>query len=155
MKTAGAIAKTRFGMATGRSDARFTHRVSRISIVWEDGRPAAMRATWLCGGTARDARLLHDLAAGLPLCRRCHLAEVDNGSVVYFAERGGLIKIGTSRQPLRRVAALKAALLAVSPGNHFDEWLTHDRFATDRVGGEWFRPSIALRSYIAALVVAA
>lgn len=68
---------------------------------------------------------------------------------VYFAERDGLIKIGCSDSPKVRVGALHARLLAVIPGRYPEERQIHNRFAADRVDGEWFRPSAELVAFIA------
>lgn len=67
---------------------------------------------------------------------------------VYFAERDGLIKIGYSSRPRERAVKLGATLLATVPGGFADELNMHARFKADRVEGEWFRPSEALRAFI-------
>ncbi len=77
---------------------------------------------------------------------------------VYFiqAESIGLIKIGwTASRPLIRLSMLAVGspvnltLLGVSPGNPDLERQTHGRFRADRERGEWFRPSEALKQFIA------
>lgn len=67
---------------------------------------------------------------------------------VYFAERGGLVKIGQSRTPERRAVTLGAHLIKVTPGDFATERGWHDRFAADRVEGEWFSPTDALMAAI-------
>jgi hypothetical protein len=71
-------------------------------------------------------------------------------SPVYFAERDGLIKIGCSADPTRRVAQLGGArLLAVIPEGDFQmEAKLHGVFALNRVEGEWFSDSPELRQVV-------
>lgn len=65
---------------------------------------------------------------------------------VYFAqgESGGPIKIGISRDPVRRVAALsngspeRLEILFVRPANEEIERRLHRMFAAGRLHGEWF-----------------
>ncbi len=68
---------------------------------------------------------------------------------VYFAERGGAIKIGFSATPAERARQLRANLLATTDGGYGDEAQMHRRFAADRLDGEWFRPSSDLSAVIA------
>lgn len=72
-------------------------------------------------------------------------------TVVYFAERDGLIKIGMSGVVEKRMAALHCSLLATYPGGRDLERRMHERFAADAVGGEWFKPSPELRNLIRGL----
>lgn len=79
-------------------------------------------------------------------------------SVVYFVERDGLIKIGTTTNLRTRLRNLgqggckmpegmtvgPVTLLASTPGDRLDESRYHERFRKQRVGGEWFRPNKAL-----------
>jgi hypothetical protein len=74
---------------------------------------------------------------------------------IYFAARSdGLIKIGTSSDPARRVQALSTgageslALVAVVDGGRARERALHERFADTRVHGEWFSPSPELLEFI-------
>lgn len=83
---------------------------------------------------------------------------------VYFAqEPGGLVKIGASRDPCRRVKEIVKesgrgiTLLGVLPrGGITGERETHQRFASARVPdtdlptSEWFRPTAPLMSFIEA-----
>ncbi|SFD14184.1 GIY-YIG nuclease family protein [Streptomyces aidingensis] len=85
-----------------------------------------------------------------------------HGSVVYFVEREGFIKIGTTRDLRGRLAALEqggvlmpdgvppgpVTLLATTLGDRDVESGYHTRFRRQRVKGEWFRPSKALRHLI-------
>jgi hypothetical protein len=70
---------------------------------------------------------------------------------VYFADRDGLVKIGYSADPHRRVDQLGARLLAVMPGGSVMERLMHRRFAEYRSHGEWFHPGLGLITFIEAL----
>ena len=68
---------------------------------------------------------------------------------VYFIKSGatGSIKIGVSKDPLRRLADLQNAsgeeleLIGVIKGNRNREKALHERFAHGNVRGEWFTPS--------------
>jgi hypothetical protein len=70
---------------------------------------------------------------------------------VYFAERDGLVKIGYSADPHRRMAQLKARLLAVMPGGERMERRMHVLFAEYRSHDEWFHPGVGLVTFIEAL----
>lgn len=84
--------------------------------------------------------------------------ELRQESVVYFVERDGLIKIGTTTNLRARLRSLgqggckmpegmtvgPVTLLASTPGDRVDESQYHERFRKQRVGGEWFRPNKAL-----------
>ena len=81
-----------------------------------------------------------------------------HASVVYFVEREGFIKIGTTRNLRARLPSLAqgsckmpagvtagpVTLLATTPGDRETESSYHDRFRRQRVAGEWFRPNKAL-----------
>ena len=76
---------------------------------------------------------------------------------VYFlqVEGGGPIKIGCSRDPLNRLRSLmfwcpyRLMIVATAPGCRIAEAALHERFAADRLHGEWFRPAPALMALIA------
>lgn len=74
---------------------------------------------------------------------------------VYFAEAGGMIKIGHSRRLAKRMQVLRssnpagATLLGVIPGSASLEASVHSLFEDQRATGEWFADSPALRGYIA------
>jgi hypothetical protein len=71
---------------------------------------------------------------------------------VYFGERRGLIKIGCSQNPLRRVRNLGCTvLLGATPGQFRDERAMHGRFGEHRVRGEWFVDVPAIRGYALSL----
>ena len=70
---------------------------------------------------------------------------------VYFAERDGLIKIGTSTQVDIRCKTLKARLLGVVPGSYAKEAEMHKRFALDHMHGEWYSDSTPIREFVATL----
>jgi hypothetical protein len=67
------------------------------------------------------------------------------------------IKIGIARDPARRCAQLQTSshqdlvLFSVYTGFPFEERQIHERFASDRIRGEWFRASDELIRYIAKL----
>jgi len=76
-------------------------------------------------------------------------------SLVYFIQsQDGLIKIGWTSDLARRVNNLAVgasgpiSVLATTPGGRTLEAHLHERFASDREQGEWFRPSDDLRSLI-------
>jgi Meiotically up-regulated gene 113 len=65
----------------------------------------------------------------------------------------GLVKIGTSRDPARRLDELAARhgpldLLLCMAGDRKDEAALHRRFANHAVGHEWFRPHRELESFV-------
>ncbi len=69
------------------------------------------------------------------------------GSFVYFIlDTHGCIKIGTTRDPLKRLRQLRVAhsqhpyLVATMNGGVPDERALHRRFRRDRLAGEWFAP---------------
>src|SRR6476661_6307336 len=70
---------------------------------------------------------------------------------VYFAERDGRIKIGSSNQVAARMRTLDASLLAVTRGGFDAEWATHRLFDDYALGHEWFADVPPLRDYIAGL----
>lgn len=76
---------------------------------------------------------------------------------LYFVQSGsdGPIKIGWTRSPLQvRLCNLQEGnpvtlhLRATRPGGPTEERRLHERFAADRIRGEWFRPSAALLAEI-------
>lgn len=82
-------------------------------------------------------------------------------SVVYFVERQGFVKIGTSTNLEQRLRAIgkggqmiegmtvgPVRLLATMPGDHRHEKLLHARFHRLRVEGEWFLPDTWLCEFI-------
>lgn len=79
--------------------------------------------------------------------------------MVYFvqSDTDGPIKIGFTRNVeerlwyLRRHHPLPLRLLALIEGAHADEQRLHRRFDSDRLRGEWFRPSDDLLCFIATL----
>ncbi len=72
--------------------------------------------------------------------------------VVYYLRYGERVKIGTTANPRQRLAAIwHDQLLAFEPGDRRLERRRHADFAAERLGGEWFRLSDALRDHIAAL----
>jgi hypothetical protein len=79
---------------------------------------------------------------------------------VYFAQAGtnGPIKIGTSRNLTRRIAAMQMysphgiRLLATEPGGVEAERAYHHRFNSAALAGEWFQPTPELLALIAQIV---
>ncbi|WP_121189878.1 GIY-YIG nuclease family protein [Microbacterium sp. AG790] len=72
--------------------------------------------------------------------------------VVYYLRWDDRIKIGTSREPRQRLAAIwHHELLAFEPGDRAVEHARHVQFAHLREGGEWFRAAPELRAHAAAL----
>ena len=79
--------------------------------------------------------------------------------MIYFVRepREGLVKIGYSANPWRRIEALQignhAQLIieAVVDGEMADEAKLHTRFAAQRVRGEWFRWSGPIAAHVASL----
>lgn len=88
-------------------------------------------------------------------------------SVVYFVEREGYIKIGTTRRLTQRLASLgpgrgtrcpgdmtpgPVVLLGTMPGDGENERAVHELFRRHRVlGTEWFRDAPEIRDFIAQL----
>ena len=72
---------------------------------------------------------------------------------VYFAERGGFLKVGSSNNVPARMRVLEARLLAVEPGGFQHEFALHRRFAEHSIGHEWFVDAPEIRAYIAGLPV--
>lgn len=79
---------------------------------------------------------------------------------VYFVQAtaaDGVIKIGRSNTPLRRIAGMQVGspvaltLMAVEPGDAEHERHLHMRFAHCRASGEWFNPAPDLLKYIEAI----
>lgn len=134
---------------------RLLHRCARVTVEWGDdgirgprNRPR-LRAEWLCGFVTPQAVLFTTPPPETDRCRFCHDDLPSSGErVVYFAERNGLVKIGTTINPALRMRALGAHLLAVEPGGFVREARLHARFADDHDFGEWFRPSGELLGYI-------
>lgn len=73
---------------------------------------------------------------------------------LYFITDGTAIKIGVSNEPQKRLRGLQTAhhskltIIGTMAGGYQLEGELHARFAGDRMHGEWFRPSAALRDYI-------
>jgi hypothetical protein len=132
-----------------RSYAEFRSPWSRVSL------PEAYREVFI--RAIRDADLV---ARGQQVPRETfeRARQLRRASVVYFVERDGLIKIGTTTNLHTRLRSLGQGgckmpegmtvgpvnLLASIPGDRLDESKYHERFRRQRVGGEWFRPNKAL-----------
>lgn len=76
------------------------------------------------------------------------------GSIVYFMYGAGRVKIGFSTGLVNRHRAMKLAhpfppvVLLVIDGGEKLEREFHKRFAADRLHGEWFALSVALRRFL-------
>lgn len=72
--------------------------------------------------------------------------------VVYYLRYDRRVKIGTSRQPRRRLASIRHdELLAFERGDRVREQQRHREFASAREGGEWFTLTPEIRAHIAIL----
>lgn len=68
---------------------------------------------------------------------------------VYFMRHDQIIKIGYSKNPRKRAAALASAeILATEPGGVERESQLHAMFRAHRLHGEWFKPAPELLDYI-------
>lgn len=86
-------------------------------------------------------------------------------SLVYFVERDGFVKIGTTTNLARRLRDLARGgaimpqgmtigpmtVLATMPGTRRNEAFLHQRFAHLRLEGEWFLLEDEIRDFIAGL----
>lgn len=78
-----------------------------------------------------------------------------SGWMVYFIQSGkrGPIKIGTTRDVLRRLrlfqtgSAQPLTLIGAIPGGRKLERQIHQHLATDRLDGEWFKPTPDVRRW--------
>jgi T5orf172 domain len=117
-----------------------------------------------CLEYAKTSSYLRDLVASAPpfspeqrlriraiLCNPAGSDAASSPDVVYYAERDGLIKIGTSANVQRRMQELEAELLASEPGDRKLEDVRHQQFAATHSHSEWFRPSSELRQHIDAI----
>lgn len=150
--------------------------VDDILTVWPD---PALTAAWSDDLVARLRRLSPNVYRGLDVrsfggvmrsigipvinirngvhvrrgVRRADLGTKGRGHppVVYFAERHGFVKIGTTTNLTRRVDALDrgdsaiagmlilpVTIRAVMPGDHKVEYAIHELFQALRYDGEWF-----------------
>lgn len=70
--------------------------------------------------------------------------------VVYYIRFGDRLKIGTSSNPRARLAQLwHEEVLAFERGDRRLERRRHERFAAQRLRGEWFRFDDELRAHVA------
>lgn len=71
---------------------------------------------------------------------------------MYYLRYDRRVKIGTSRQPRRRLRSIRHdELLAFEPGDRSVEQHRHRQFADVREGGEWFTLTGELCAHITAL----
>lgn len=74
--------------------------------------------------------------------------------LVYFIVVGDVVKIGRTKNLTKRIEALRVGLAHPIDAVYFDskdrlmELEVHKMFAEDRLLGEWFRLSDALRTYL-------
>lgn len=70
--------------------------------------------------------------------------DIGKPGYIYFAKSGGALKIGFTRSLKGRMQTIQTScadpveLLMVMPGTEGTEKFFHDRFADNRLGGEWF-----------------
>jgi hypothetical protein len=76
------------------------------------------------------------------------LDDLASTSVVYFAERRGMIKIGQTCNLARRMRELRARPLLTLAGGVDLERTLHRRFAGSRMVGEWFAASPEVWNFI-------
>lgn len=145
-----------FGYSQQSNVRRLTHTVTRVAAFFPADRPPLMLATWTCGGGSINAALTWEPKRRQRMCGRC--LHRDRPPFVYFATRNGLIKIGCSKHPERRMSELDAHLIATVPGGYELERSLHRRFDHIRAfgagvdGREWFHPADELVEHIAALI---
>lgn len=86
---------------------------------------------------------------GPPPIAKTYLRRTGN-AIVYYVQRGPLVKIGTTGDPHKRFAALLPdAILAYEPGGEAVERSRHRQFRHIRTGaGEHFLPNDELRDHI-------
>lgn len=76
-------------------------------------------------------------------------------SFVYMLYSNGLVKIGFTTDPvtrfdkMRTMSAAPLSLVWLAKGSRIIEGKLHRGFAADREKGEWFRPSEAIRAFLA------
>jgi hypothetical protein len=74
--------------------------------------------------------------------------------VIYFIEAQGMVKIGVSNNPRKRLLALatgcpvQCTLVGIVPGDRSEEASIHERFKSHRVHGEWFRFDRPINDYL-------
>lgn len=84
-----------------------------------------------------------------------------DGFIYAISNSAGAVKVGWSKNPIRRVAAVqigslsKCVLVGKAPGSKAEERAIHDRFASYRIYGEWFRHEGAVSEFVDALEPAA
>lgn len=138
-------------------------------------RPIGLRS----GGAERHAVRLNDLLLALaavwpapvadpgPDVTEAGLANGQHSPVVYFVERDGLVKIGTTTKIDSRLERLHRGdaalpgmtispvrLLAIMPGDRGVERSVHELFRSLRRGGEWFEHAEPLAGFVAAVSAA-
>lgn len=80
--------------------------------------------------------------------------DIQRGAQVYFARLDGRVKIGKAYDVAQRLKAFTnplMLLLATEPGYTNRERQLHNRFATLKVAGEWYRLEAPLTDYIRSL----
>lgn len=114
----------------------------------------------IAAGAPTTAELLEQLVATEPeekrIARRevweAERAERRAAGIVYYVRMGGMIKIGTTTNLVRRMQELYATeLLATEAGGQQLEVQRHREFADERRTRELFEPSDRLMEHIASL----
>ena len=109
--------------------------------------------------TIRVGGIVHvdPVAAGVWVeANRKDTIAIRRSSVIYVIrrDRDGAVKIGWSADVGRRLTELRikgrceVALVVAFPGDKPDEIRLHERFAADRLDGEWFRASSAIEAFV-------
>lgn len=99
-----------------------------------------------------------------------YIKQLEHETFIYFIEAGDYIKIGYSRDPIRRLSQIRggknvkspdrldlsrARILAVEQGSQSEESRLHRRFAEHRTSGEWFEKNERLAHYIKSITTPA
>jgi hypothetical protein len=107
---------------------------------------------------SRGKVLPHRALAWIEQNRKNSVA-INRKSVVYFVrDQAGRIKIGLSSNVQRRLLEIRkmvkgpVALLGTIDGDMRTELALHERFAADRLEGEWFRASEAVMAAVPTMV---
>jgi hypothetical protein len=144
----GSISDSELGLRLGYSRPRKIREL--VSRLVESGKISNVEAiapkTTTKGGQPLTTYLLTPEQANIIAARANPRS---TGGFVYFVAGGGLIKIGHSRTPFKRIGALitaspvPVALLTMVPGTMTDEQRLHRRLRDRRRHGEWFAISEA------------
>lgn len=119
---------------------------------------AAVRAATRLNDDAADLQQSNDRRVNVAKTVRPPKIPLHAAGYVYFVYSGGLIKIGFSKDPFRRIDELRTGLATpvdkflVVRGHKHAERKLHDRFAAERNHREWFKPTAMLEALILDMV---